>query len=638
MNKDSFYVLHISDLHIQKASRTKPYYQNALKELIDDICLQTKDVQNIVVVVSGDILDRGDYANAASAALCFFEDLHGKIQQKTKDIIIVPGNHDKERDPIDTLVSKAHAEDGIDDKSEAEWNFHLKAYKKYLELTNKIYKIFGKKSELDNTFGAELVSVGETNICFLKIDSSWCSHSNSRCRELRIGEYQLKKLYDDYNEIRAQQEGTNSSIDLTIAVSHYPLDWVNPKDSTLCNKYFLSENFLDVDIIMCGHVHDFSVVNYFNHQHSLLTLVTGIGWNREKPEEDKNHHRYSIYSMNTSYNSCDIITRKTKDGNKFDYDYSLYVGKQEFIDNKLRYPLKIKENTPYIRINTADQISPNSLFLNNDVVSLIPDVSNVLSSFSDRIARLYFIYKENCLNGFMEKYIPNALEGRELTPEQKSLKSTMINYLFNDGELDYDSKNKYLNYKTAFDDFLAFLNEICTCAVEEFKEYFEADINLRAHFRWHVYEEKGGKTIKDEYSVLCKYGNYENESEEMQTIRWGSLLKPAFETLKPIVYSANKRYNSISTSWDDFITLIPQFINYKHDIRIRRGVNESRPIMTFGFSIKGDIKYRESLFLHLLAYLRIDKVIANMIDVYINLFNIDTRTFLIKIKNKRTGG
>lgn len=84
MNKDSFYVLHISDLHIQKASRTKPYYQNALKELIDDICLQTKDVQNIVVVVSGDILDRGDYANAASAALCFLKTYTEKFSRKQK--------------------------------------------------------------------------------------------------------------------------------------------------------------------------------------------------------------------------------------------------------------------------------------------------------------------------------------------------------------------------------------------------------------------------------------------------------------------------------------------------------------------------------------------------------------------------
>ncbi len=638
MTKDSFFVLHLSDLHIQKATNRKPYYQASLKKLLNDIEKQTKDIQNIIIVVSGDIIDIGNYDDASVAVVCFFEDLYKKIQCKTRDIIIVPGNHDKKREPIDTLVSQSHSDFGIKIDSDVEWEFHLNAYKDFLELTNQIYRIFGKEYNAENTFGIEMVSIENTNVCFLKMDTAWCSHSHSKCRDLRIGEYQIKKLFNEYSELKVQQEDVGAPIDITIAISHYPLEWMNPVDSDLCNQYFLSEAFLNVDIVMCGHVHDFSVRNYFNHQHSLLTLVTGIGWNKEKPNDDKSSHRYSLYSISPQYNSCDITTRKTKENEEFDYDYSLYIGKQELTDNKIRFPLKIKENTPFLRINTADLISPNSLFLNNTIVSLIPRVSNVLASFSDRMAQLYINYKDNCYSGFLEKFIPEELEGQELSPDQETLKSKMLDYLYDDGELDTHFKNTYLNYETSFDDFLAFLTEICTCAVEEFKEYFTTDVILRAHFRWHVHKEKNGRTTVDEYSMLCQYRSDEEESEkDMQTLPWGSLLKPAFDTMEPIVYSANEGYNMISTSWDDFITLVPPFLNYKHDIRIRKGVNESRPVITFGFSIKGTSKEQELLFLHLLAYLRIDKTIAAMIDTYIQWFNIDTRTFLSeinRIKNK----
>ena len=38
--------------------------------------------------------------------------------------------------------------------------------------------------------------------------------------------------------------------------------------------------------------------------------------------------------------------------------------------------------------------------------------------------------------------------------------------------------------------------------------------------------------------------------------------------MEPIVYSANEGYNMISTSWDDFITLVPPFLNYKHPLQL----------------------------------------------------------------------
>jgi len=108
-----------------------------------------------------------------------------------------------------------------------------------------------------------------------------------------------EKLQAALVRIKNELEEKDRDVDLTIAVSHYPLNWLNAEEEKLCNDYFLSEAFLNVDILMCGHVHDFSVVNYFNHTHSLLTLVTGIGWDVDNPNEERNkNHRYSLYTLN----------------------------------------------------------------------------------------------------------------------------------------------------------------------------------------------------------------------------------------------------------------------------------------------------------------------------------------------------
>lgn len=637
MEKDNFYILHLSDLHIQKESSRKPYYQNSLKKLIEDINKQTKDKTNIIVVVSGDIVDKGNYTKHYDAAISFFTALYERIKERVKDIIIVPGNHDKVRDPIDSMISIVHADCGLGADSRdsiVEWKAHLNAYKDFFDLVNKIYEIFEQKKTIDNSYGVELVQIGNINIGFIRFDSAWCSHAGSKSQKLRIGENQLRDLLADYTEAKNKCESDNLPIALTIGVSHYPLNWLIPDDEELCYKYFLAKKFLDVDVIMCGHVHDFSAINYFNHEHSLLTLVTGIGWNESVPNDEKNENRYSIYSINLAYNSCDIIMRKTKSDGEYDYDYSVYVGEREFKDTKLRYPLRIKENTSFIRINTPTDATSKSLFLNNDIMELIPKVSEIITSFSDAIAGLNYQYKENCFLGFVETFLPGAINNTSnLEEEDKFLYNQVKDYLYKSIELDTETKNKYLNYPSAFLDFLGFLNEICLSAVEEFQECFSDNISIRAHFRWHFHKEEKGKTIADEYCMLCQYDNLPEDVKkaDMQNISWGGLIEPSYKTGKPIVFSANRQYNAIETDWNDFITLIPQFSNYTHDIRIKKGTNESRPIITFGISIKGDVTNNDIQILHLLAYLRFDKILARMIDGYIRLFNIDIKTFLTRI-------
>lgn len=641
MKNNDFYILHLSDLHIKNTGTKKGLsstYSIALKKLITDIVEQTKEKENIIIVISGDIIDQGDYDAHKDAAIKFFKKLKEGLNDKVHSLVIVPGNHDKTRTTVNSLISKSHIE--VDLKldnnpyCEEEWQVYKDAYSGYFELLKEIHDIFELDLEIENSFYTKLVNINNVNICFVCIDSSWCSHSSNDNRKLRIGDYQFKKINNEYKSIKSELEEIDSDIDLTIAVSHFPLNWLNVNEEQLCNDYFLSEEFLNVDILMCGHVHDFSVVNYFNHNHSLLTLVTGIGWGIDNPTEEKNqNHRYSLYTLNLFYNSCDIVMRKTKGDGNFDYDYSVYAGENEIRDNKLRYPLKVKESNAHIRVNSLEPSNTKSLFIDKALLEKIPSVSKAISLFSTNISGIYNRYKDTLIKKMLSAKFPNYDEyNSNVAKEEKEMYNTTLDaingYFYENKNLSQELETLLIGIKR-INDFNGFLNEICTSTVVEISECFSETTYIRAHFRWHNNDDD-----KDEYPMLCQYSNLpESEKKDgMQSIKWGGLIEPAFNTKEPIVYSANKLSNSIETSWDDFITIIPTFSNYSHDIRITQRKRESRPVLTFGISIKNPITKQDNLILYLLGFLRFDHVLTTIIDDYMRLFKISAEDYLSEIQ------
>lgn len=119
----------------------------------------------------------------------------------------------------------------------------------------------------------------------------------------------------EYENVKEKLEKNGDEIDLTIGIGHHPLSWLNPQEEKLVKKYMIDEEYFNMSLYMCGHIHDMNLENLYNEEHSLMTLVTGIGWNhqnRESGERDKkDEHRYSIYILDIEKNSCNIIMRKS---------------------------------------------------------------------------------------------------------------------------------------------------------------------------------------------------------------------------------------------------------------------------------------------------------------------------------------
>ena len=94
-------LLHLSDLHIsdKRLSSTS-------KKLIDDIVSQIKDMSEVILVVSGDTVYKGEFEKYIKGIQLFFQSLKDSTGKKIKDVYVVPGNHDKVRSKSNELYGK----------------------------------------------------------------------------------------------------------------------------------------------------------------------------------------------------------------------------------------------------------------------------------------------------------------------------------------------------------------------------------------------------------------------------------------------------------------------------------------------------------------------------------------------------
>lgn len=605
----NIYILHLSDLHIVAHGAE---YGLPLKKLIADISEQLSDYNNIILVVSGDIIDKGNYCEEnIKATLEFFTDLKKALENKVVDVEIVPGNHDKERNEINEAIIKS-IQHYSTEMNENIWNFLLTSYKGFLDLYNEILKIFAidKKSPIKNSFGVDSVRIQDKEIIFIRIDTAWGSYSKDDSWNLQVGEYQEKCLVREYRKYIANFNDRSSSNLITIAISHHPLNLLTQQDESNCNNLFLATDQLNVDILLCGHVHKLSLAHYFNHEHSLLTLVTGIGGD----DNNEGNHRYSIYSLNLINNSCDIIMRRSGN-NQFDYDYSIYTGRKESSYKKLTYPIRVRESHSFIEMTAPEIIKNRRKFLDQNLLDKIPQISIALSDFSRIMSQKNITY----INDFMDQVILGENFDGDFSDIYTKLEGYFIYHNDNSGseKAVNDTIKEY--YKS--NAFRAFLQELCDVLVDCLEDCFSKDTRIRAHFR--VFNKSNG-----EFKSLCVSNNSKGSEEKKypQTIKWNNFLKLAYTTKTPIISSANPNLNEVNTDWDDFLTIIPDCTGidytFTKEKRNAKFENDKRPWLTFGLSYKSSNKSNSDVF-YVLSFLGFQNILKSILDDYIDIFKLN---------------
>lgn len=627
---NDFTILHLSDLHINREGKKLSILH---ENLLRDIEVEMRVSEDIIVVVTGDILDKAEYKYRDNV-IAFFEKLHEILGDRLKGLYIVPGNHDKIRNIMDeSVIIKYYTLKQENKKQEFYQQYwkHLKmAFYEYLEVLKDIYKVFPNIKFPENiekdTYGVETIQIGDKNLCFLLFNTAWSCLGEDDERHLLLGDFQMEEIKQQYIK---KYNALDKPFDLTIAVAHHPIDWLEGKEENMMKADILCNNSLNANIYICGHTHNRDVINWQNNRHSMTTLVSGLGW----PDGNTDHpyaHTYSSYVFNLDVNSIDVYVRSSDDNYVFEPDFRIYTEQRNKEYNKIVMPINSCKTQAYFNLGTVKERSPKACYITDDIVHDLREYAILLGEIRSSMAHHLEKIKLDIYDNL--NIDPNSKK-RYKSESHEELLAQWEEFLFRGGKA--SNKFKYiLKDKKPFMymQFSTYLQQICKTLHDVFYRRWP-ELQLRVHFR---YRKK--KTI-DKYSQLCLYGKDFNDYI-MEELEWGELLEKAYEVKRPLIASVNERYcgksfeknkKKSNTQWIDFITAIPKF--HKNYFVMRDDLTEeiiiSRPLLTFGVTV-----YREKdrRILYILDYLRIDEIIGNAIKDFLYYFPINILQYVQSLK------
>ena len=343
-------VLHLSDLHIDDTGIRKSLL---LQNLLTDIESEMQYSHNIIITVTGDLVNRANYRNQ-NEILDFFKQLRDVLGDKVKHIYIVPGNHDKVRSDMDRKILDEIEALGEDYGSGQTWKYVRVAFEEHLALVRQIYEIFYSPDQVpdrvfEDTYGVHIDEIDGKNVCVIQFNTAWTSEGENDQRNLLIGRYQLRQIRESY--ANKYNELKNKHIDLTIALAHHPLNWLTGKEEDMVREEILNPTGLNVNTYICGHTHNRDVINWHNNRRSMTTLVSGLGW----PDGSTQHpyaHTYSSYVFNLDANSVDVYVRSSDDAYAFAPDFRIYTNQTDRKNKKIVMPIDTCKTQAYFNLGS----------------------------------------------------------------------------------------------------------------------------------------------------------------------------------------------------------------------------------------------------------------------------------------------
>jgi predicted MPP superfamily phosphohydrolase len=238
-------ILHVSDLH---ASSEAVYDQGRIaKALLGDVSSQHKRAPIDCVVFSGDLAKRGLEAEFLIGHELVIQPILGVLGLGADRLIIVPGNHDIDRQKITgweesglvaSLTDEAAVTRLLSNKDEfLRVTKRLDAWREYYDFLYEDHT----PTQVGTCARLQKIELDGLSVGALAVTSSWRSASDEDDRHLLIGEYQVADALDEL-----------SSDAFTIVVSHHPLDWLTRFDQKVVRRLLERHRIL----FMCGHTHE----------------------------------------------------------------------------------------------------------------------------------------------------------------------------------------------------------------------------------------------------------------------------------------------------------------------------------------------------------------------------------------------
>ena len=227
-------VLHLSDAHIC------PTNSAIISERIKQVfaCTDERKWTPELIVFSGDAADRGNSDEYELFKEQVVLPLLGHYSLEPCRFVIVPGNHDVNRNRVDLLeqtgvtqfVPKPEEMDGI-------WR-NIEQRKKLLSRQQAFFE-FSNASQLQ--CNSAIIEINGISIGVACLNSAWLSASDKDRNNLAITRAQLNEASDCI-----------SLADLKLAIMHHPLSWLRDTDAARVKTQTLQR----FELLLHGHLHE----------------------------------------------------------------------------------------------------------------------------------------------------------------------------------------------------------------------------------------------------------------------------------------------------------------------------------------------------------------------------------------------
>ena len=606
-----FSVLHLSDLHITNYRNS---YPKLLKTLIEDIAIETQKIDSLVLVVTGDIIDKAEYGKAESCAISFFSDLKSTLGNKITRMYFTPGNHDKKRiechDLMQGFFNGKRYCDLYDNFENGDWKILFRhQFDDYSSLLKKI----SEKTNIDVNTDLFYCDVFEINGCYIRINSINSALSSFNDRDygsLHIGKFQIDKIEQEFEKKKSEKQIEGKEIDVSLTIMHHPTFWLCKEDYDEVQFSIASHDSLATDVLLRGHTHDRSLESYYSLYNSYSTLVTGIG---SSTETEKNHpQRYSIYTFMCDLNLIEIVMKASSEKG-FIPDYSAYVSETDESRKKIHFPIHVHDffSDVYLKLPLVESdfqpIYPTKRILRN-----MSAYNRMLLELKGKLTTSLISYKNDFITHLIENEDDLSIEGHEriLEMEEYLLKQGDVEFVFTSQEFIDGILKKYSKKILSLVEGL--LYEACLTITEVFfKDRLDENEQVRVQFRVFNASSMSHEGLTN-HSLI---GKEAVAAIGITPVHWGDgLIKKSFQKKIPLIFSLNQecitdRMND--TVWIDYLTYAPNIASNSYYCK---NTKETCPAITFGINSNCKDSYT---FFETLSLLPIQAVVDEfLLDIY----------------------
>ena len=395
-------IAHLSDIHLSSHNieQLENYY---LKALIDDLVTFYEEKPIDILLISGDLVDKGGESFGEKNGYDEFERLFlmplmEALKLTREQVLFVPGNHDVDR----SLIEEDSEYSLTERLNSAMANKIVKdTYQEFSPRNQRMkpFKTFERKFHEENSkyFVSNYESIyiyekESERIGFLLVNDSW------RCSSKLVPE---KHFWGANQLFRGLKAFGEAGTILNIAVFHHPFRLINNQEEDEVNNILESRN---VQLAVFGHTHHLTTSSTVTTAGSLVKLVCRSAFN--DPDE-------KVETYQPGYAIIDIDSRKR----------SYVVNARKFIRNS---GFRFDKDTDSLPEGTAAGVFPKNMNFPLTEETLSTD-NSLPSAYSANVEKVVQLLIGDSLYGnaysFVRELVQNAVDActrvKEVYPDRK---------------------------------------------------------------------------------------------------------------------------------------------------------------------------------------------------------------------------